>query len=315
MTVPEDFQDRLVAFLRDPVLPIVLIVVIALVLIWFARTSIHRIVKSVLDREVSEGTAQELSAVEVTKRVDTLGSLGSNVIQAFIVVIALLMILGELGIDIGPAVAGLGVVGIAVGFGSQSLVRDYFNGSLIMLENQFSRGDVVSVAGVTGTVEDFSLRTTTIRDLDGVVHTVPNGEIKVASNRTRVWARINQDVTVAYGTDIEKATTVVNEVGVEMAADPAWRRRVLEAPRVERVEALGEYGITLKVLGMVRATEQPAASGELRRRLLVAFAANGIEIPQAPARGARAEHRPRPVPGGRHDPPGPTQDELSADAD
>ena len=138
-----------------------------------------------------------------------------------------------------------------------------------MLENQFSRGDVVSVAGVTGTVEDFSLRTTTIRDLDGVVHTVPNGEIKVASNRTRVWARINQDVTVAYGTDIEKATTVVNEVGVEMAADPAWRRRVLEAPRVERVEALGEYGITLKVLGMVRATEQPAASGELRRRLLV----------------------------------------------
>ena len=160
-----------------------------------------------LDREVSEGTAQELSAVEVTKRVDTLGALGSNVVQAFIVVIALLMILGELGIDIGPAIAGLGVVGIAVGFGSQSLVRDYFNGSLIMLENQFSRGDVVSVAGVTGTVEDFSLRTTTIRDLDGVVHTVPNGEIKVASNRTRVWARINQDVTVAYGTDIEKATT------------------------------------------------------------------------------------------------------------
>ena len=90
-----------------------------------------------------------------------------------------------------------------------------------------------------------------------------------------------------------------------MAADPAWRRRVLEAPRVERVEALGEYGITLKVLGMVRATEQPAASGELRRRLLVAFAANGIEIPQAAARGARAQHRPRPVPGGRHDPPGP----------
>ena len=161
----------------------------------------------------------------------------------------------------------------------------------------------MSVAGVTGTVEDFSLRTTTIRDLDGVVHTVPNGEIKVASNRTRVWARINQDVTVAYGTDIEKATTVVNEVGVEMAADPAWRRRVLEAPRVERVEALGEYGITLKVLGMVRATEQPAASGELRRRLLVAFAANGIEIPRPQRVVLAPEHRPRPVPGGRHDPP------------
>jgi small conductance mechanosensitive channel len=315
MTVPEDFQDRLIAFLRDPVLPIVLIVVISLVLIWFARNSIHRIVKTVLDREVSEGTAQELSAVEVSKRVDTLGSLGSNVVQAFIAVIALIMILGELGLDIGPAIAGLGVVGIAVGFGSQSLVRDYFNGALIMLENQFNRGDVVSVAGVTGTVEDFSLRRTTIRDLDGVVHIVPNGEIKVASNRTRVWARINQDVTVAYGTDIEKATAVVNEVGAGMAADPDWRRRVLEAPRVERVEALGEYGITLKILGMVRATEQPAASGELRRRLLGAFSANGIEIPR-PQRVVLAPSPDLdPFEAGGTTLPGPTQEELSTDAD
>ena len=131
------------------------------------------------------------------------------------------MILGELDLDIGPAVAGLGVVGIAVGFGAQSIVRDYFTGALILVENQFSKGDVISIAGVSGTVEDFSLRRTTLRDLDGVVHTVPNGEIKVASNRTRVWARINLDVTVAYGTDIEKATRVVNDVGEAMAADPS----------------------------------------------------------------------------------------------
>ena len=170
------------------------------------RTFVHRTVTAVFDREVADGTARELSAVEIHKRIETLSTLGTNVIQAFVLIIALVMILGELGLDIAPAIAGLGVVGIAVGFGSQSLVRDYFNGSLILIENQFSRGDVISIAGVTGTVEEFSLRRTTIRDLDGIVHTVPNGEIKVASNRTRVWARINLDVTVAYGTDIERAT-------------------------------------------------------------------------------------------------------------
>ena len=159
------------------------------------------------------------------------------------------MILGTLGLDIGPAVAGLGVVGIAVGFGAQTLVRDYLNGSLILIENQFSKGDVVRLAGVAGTVEDFSLRRTTLRDIDGVVHTVPNGEIKVASNLTRVWARINQDVTVAYGTDIDKAIHVVDDVGRTMAEEADWKRRILEAPRVERVEALAEYGVTLKILG------------------------------------------------------------------
>ena len=181
------------------------IIIGALVLAWLARIFVHGIVKALLDREATEGTAQELSAVELRKRMDTLDSLGAHVLQAFIAVIATLMVLGQLGLDIGPAVAGLGVVGIAVGFGAQAFVRDYLNGALILIENQFAKGDVVQIAGVAGTVEDFSLRRTTLRDLDGVVHTVPNGEIKVASNLTRVWARINQDVTVAYGTDIDKA--------------------------------------------------------------------------------------------------------------
>ncbi len=150
-----------------------------------ARLFVHGIVKTLLDREATEGTAQELSAVELKKRMDTLDQLGGNVLQFLIVAIAGLMILGRLGLDIGPAVAGLGVVGIAVGFGAQSLVRDYLNGSLILIENQFAKGDVIRAAGVAGTVEDFTLRRTTLRDLDGVVHTVPNGEIKVASNLTR----------------------------------------------------------------------------------------------------------------------------------
>ena len=258
----------------------VLIVAVALLAIRLSTLAVHGIVKALMDREASEGTAQELSAVELQKRMATLDSLGANVLRAFIVVIAAVTMLDALGIEIGPAVAGLGIVGVALGFGAQHLVRDYLNGALILVENQFSKGDVVRLAGVAGTVEDFSLRRTTLRDLDGIVHTVPNGEITVASNLTRVWARVNIDVTVAYGTDVDTATTVVDEVGRAMAADPAWKRRVMEAPRVERVEALGEYGITLKILGTVRAPEQWAASGEVRKRLLAAFRQHGIEIPR-----------------------------------
>lgn len=256
------------------------IILVGLVAMRLARLFVHGIVKALLDREATEGTSQELSAVELKKRMDTLDALGSRVLQAFVVVIVGLMALGQLGLNIGPAIAGLGVVGIAVGFGAQALVRDYLTGALILVENQFGKGDVVRIAGVAGTVEDFSLRRTTLRDLDGVVHTVPNGEIKVSSNLTRVWSRVNQDVTIAYGTDIDKAIEVVDRVGREMTDDPIWKRRILEAPRVERVEALAEYGITLKILGSVRAAEQWSTAGELRKRLLAAFRDNGIELPR-----------------------------------
>jgi small-conductance mechanosensitive channel len=315
MPLSDDLRDQLLAWFRDPVLPIVLIVVIGLVVIRVASLFVHGVVKALLDRETTEGTAQELSAVEIRKRMDTLETLGTNVIRLFVFLIALVMILGELDLDIGPAIAGLGVVGIAVGFGTQSIVRDYFTGALILIENQYSKGDVVTIAGVSGTVEDFSLRRTTLRDLDGIVHTVPNGEVKVASNRTRVWARINQDVTVAYGTDIENATKVVNDVGLAMAADPEWRRRVMEPPHVERIEALGEYGITIKVLGLVRATEQWAASGELRKRLLAAFATHGIEIPRPQRVVLAREPSVDPFTPGGATLEGPTQDDLSAGTD
>jgi len=276
----EEPWSSALAILTDDLIPIAIVIVVAYAAVRLARLFVRGVVKALLDREASEGTAQELSAVELKKRMDTLDALGGRSLQALIVVIAALMILEEVGLNIAPAVAGLGVVGIAVGFGAQSLVRDYLNGALILVENQFGKGDVVRVAGVDGTVEDFTLRRTTLRDLDGVVHTVPNGEIKVASNLTRVWARINQDVVVAYGTDIDTAIDVVDKVGVAMAGDPTWKRRVLEAPRVERVESLGEYGITLKILGTVRAADQWAAAGDFRKRLLAAFKASGIEIPR-----------------------------------
>ncbi|HET9435310.1 MAG TPA: mechanosensitive ion channel family protein [Candidatus Limnocylindrales bacterium] len=299
--------SEIVAILREDGLAVIVIVVVALLVMRFGRLAIHGVVQALLDREATEGTAQELSAIEVRKRIDTLDHLGGNVLRFFVVIIAGIMVLGRLGLDVGPAIAGLGVVGIAVGFGAQSLVRDYLNGALILVENQFSKGDVVTVAGVTGTVEDFSLRRTTLRDLDGIVHTVPNGEIKVASNRTRTWARINQNVLVAFGTDIDKAIDVVESVGRQMAEDPIWKRRILEPPRVERVESIDELGITLKILGSVRAAEQWAASGEFRKLLLAAFAEHGIEIPRPHRVVFTGE-------GGTAvlSPDGPSQDELSS---
>lgn len=269
----------IVAALADHVVPILIVLVMAILIVRLSRPFIHGIVKALMDREASEGTAQELSAVELSKRMATIDSLGARVIRFFVIVVAGLMILRELGLDIGPAIAGVGIVGIAVGFGAQHLVRDYLNGALILIENQFSRGDTVRLAGIAGTVEDFSLRRTTLRDLDGTVHTIPNGEITVASNLTRTWARINEDIQVAYDSDIERVTRIVEAVGREMFDDPIWKRRVLEPPVVDRVQSFDESGVSLKVLGVVRAEDRWVAAGEFRRRLLAAFAAEGVEIP------------------------------------
>ncbi len=253
---------------------------VAAIVIRLAHTFVRGIALALLRRENVEGTAQELTAVELKKRQDTIEALAVNVIRFFVVVIAGLMILeAAFKLDVGPAIAGLGIAGIAIGLGTQHLVRDYLNGALILIENQYGKGDVVRIAGVSGTVEDFTLRRTTLRDGNGTVHTVPNGEITVASNLTRVFARVNQEVQVVYGTDIEQATAVVNQVGQELADDVKWGPRILEAPRVDQVSALGELGITLKIVGKVRASEQWAVGGELRKRLLAAFAESGIEIP------------------------------------
>ncbi|HEY8199446.1 MAG TPA: mechanosensitive ion channel domain-containing protein [Candidatus Limnocylindrales bacterium] len=259
-------------------LQLLLIAIATVIALRLSGIGVRAIISALLDREVAEGTAQELSAIEVAKRKATLEGLATTLLRVIILAIAFLMAMQAFHLDIGPAVAGLGIIGIAIGLGAQHLVRDYLAGAFVLIENQYARGDVVRIADVSGTVEDFSLRRTTLRDLDGTVHSVPNGLIGVASNLTRVWARINLDLTVAHGTDLEAASGVVNEIGRAMAADPAWKRRVLEAPRVDRVSSLAGEGVTLKILGSVRAADRWAATGELRKRIATAFAEQGIEI-------------------------------------
>jgi len=176
-------------------------------------------------------------------------------------------------------VAGLGIAGFALGFGAQYLIRDLIAGIFIILENQYRVGDVVRVADIGGLVEEITLRKTVLRDLDGIVHHVPNGEIRAASNFTRRFARVNLNVSVAYDTDLDHAISVINRIGQELAEDEKWRKVIKSPPQVLRVDNLGDSGIDIKILGDVKPMEQWAVMGELRLRIKKAFDAEGIEIP------------------------------------
>ena len=257
-------------------LQIGLIALAALAGFLILRGAVRVAMRHLLERRRAVAASGATPEAELERRVNTIGRLIVRLAGAVIGVIATLMALDLFGIDIGPAVAGLGVVGIAVGLGAQTLVRDWLAGIFIVLENQFSSGDVVRIAGVDGVVEDFSLRRTTLRDLDGTIHTVPNGQIIVASNMTRVWARISVDLPVDDGTDVERAGEIVERTAVAMQADPHWGPRLLGAPKVAPDETPAGGPGAIRVLAHVRATEQRAVGGELRERLAAALSDAGI---------------------------------------
>jgi small-conductance mechanosensitive channel len=259
-------------------LRIVLIVVAALAAFFVLRTAVRISIGHLLERRGSEAGAGVLSQAELERRVHTIGNLVVRVAGVVIGVIAVLMALQLFGIDIGPAVAGLGVVGIAVGLGAQSLVRDVLAGIFVVLENQYSAGDVVRIADVEGVVADFTLRRTILRDVDGTLHSVPNGQILVSSNMTRVWARVNLDITVAAGTDADRASEAIARAGDDLKADPEWGSRVLGPPGVIRVEAPSQGWVTLEVLAQVRASERWTVGEELRGRIVAALGGAGIEV-------------------------------------
>ena len=216
---------------------------------------------------------------EIQKRANTLSSVLITAGQVFIIVIAAFIILSELGINIGPILAGAGVIGIAIGFGAQSLVKDIIAGVFIITENQYRVGDVVKIADISGLVEQINLRRTMLRDLDGIVHVVPNGEIRVASNFTKEWSRVNLNISVSYGTDLDHAIAVINRVCQEMAQEPEWAPLIIKTPQVLRVDNLGDSGIDLKILGDTKPIRQWDVMGEIRKRVKKTFDEEGIEIP------------------------------------
>ncbi|MCH8064794.1 MAG: mechanosensitive ion channel family protein, partial [Chloroflexi bacterium] len=216
---------------------------------------------------------------EVEQRIDTLTQVIYRTVWFVAVVAGLITILPEFGINASALLAGAGLLGLAVGFGAQSLVKDMISGLFILVENQYGKGDVVSIAGVGGVVEDVNLRRTLLRDLDGTQHSVPNGEISVASNRTQVWSRTNIVIGVSYGDDLEQVFAVINRVGEEMAGDPAWSEAIISAPKVLGIDGFGDSSVDIRVLGDTLPGRQWDVTRELRLRLKTAFDAEGIEIP------------------------------------
>lgn len=213
-------------------------------------------------------------------REDTLKSIFSTTMTVFIWVIAGMLIIGEFNIDIGPLIASAGIAGIAIGFGAQSLVKDVVNGTFILLENQYRVGDVVEInQEVSGVVESFTMRVTVLRDLDGMKHYIPNGQIEIATNMTMEFSGINLDVGVGYDTDIEKLEKVINSVGKQISEDSKWKESIIEAPEFLRVDNFGDSSIVVKITGKTAPMQQWAVTGELRKQLKVAFDKNGIEIP------------------------------------
>ncbi|MEI8334476.1 MAG: mechanosensitive ion channel family protein [Chloroflexota bacterium] len=277
-TFDVDQSNALIAFLREKWFVLVFWTIVLLIAYRLARPFVHRLVLRLTVRATSraDGELADLSAAEAEKRAVTIEELISKTIRLGVLVVAFLVVLTIF--DLFPVVAGLGLVAAALTLAGQSIVLDYLMGVLILVEGQYFIGDWIAVVGVEGTVEEVNLRRTVIRDASGTVHSVSNGLIRTSSNLTRMYAGLNLDVIVAYDTDIDLATAVVDRVGREMAADPQWTGRLIDVPTLIRVGALGDLGITLKIGGRVKATDRWAAPGEFRKRLLAAFNAEGIRI-------------------------------------
>ena len=215
------------------------------------------------------------------QRAKTMGDLLKSVVTGVLVAIVGTMILSEVGVDIAPIIASAGIIGIALGFGAQSLVKDFLSGIFMIVEDQFGVGDVVDVGEATGTVEAVSLRVTRLRDVNGTVWYVPNGEILRVGNMSQNWARAVVDVSVGYGEDLARVKRVLTEVANGLWEDEEFRGLVIEQPEVTGVEMLAPGSVNLRIMMKTAPMEQWAVARELRQRIKARFDHEGIEIPYA----------------------------------
>jgi small-conductance mechanosensitive channel len=264
----------MIDWLRIHGLRIAIILIVGIIVYFIIQKVIPRVIKKTINIRM-----QGKSEIEIAKRSRTLSRVIGNTIGIFIGILVLFTILAEIGVNIGPALASLGILGLAVGFGAQSLVKDLINGLFILMENQYGIGDVVKIAGIAGLVEEINLRRTILRDLDGAVHYIPNSEISTVSNLTKEYSRVNMNISVAYNEDLDRVIEVINRVCAKMAEEKRWKRKLIKTPEVLRVDALGESGIEIKILGDTVPLAQWEIMGELRKRIKKEFDKEGIEIP------------------------------------
>jgi small-conductance mechanosensitive channel len=260
--------------LWDPALITLLRVVLIALAAWIGLGLMQR-----LTRLFGERITRGMDDGEQVKRAATLGRVFRYIAAVIVLVVATTLILSELGIAVAPILGAAGVIGLAVGFGAQSLVKDYFAGFFILLENQMRQGDIVDIAGKAGLVEEITLRYVRLRDYDGNVHFVSNGLITTVTNMSRGYAQSVVDVGVAYREDTDEAVAVMRETGAELRADPAFGPKILDELEIAGVDKWADSAVILRCRFKVRPLEQWNVRREFLRRLKKAFDARGIEIP------------------------------------
>ena len=221
----------------------------------------------------------ETSGLRAAQRAETIGALLKSIAAFAVWTAAAFMVLGELGLNLGPLIAGAGIVGVALGFGAQNLVRDFISGIFMLVEDQYGVGDLIDAGPATGTVEAVSLRTTRLRDIYGVVWHIPNGKIDRIGNKSQKWSRALLDVDVAYDTDIDVAGAVIKGALDEAWKSEEWSNVILEEPELWGAEDLGPDGITIRMVVKTLPSEQFKVARYLRARIKAALDEAGIEIP------------------------------------
>jgi small conductance mechanosensitive channel len=285
-------------FLFAKPLAIATVVVVAALVSWIVRRAISRFVGAMVgDQAAGRKLRRRLrsskvaavipsSALETRQyslraaaRAETLGAVLRSLASFVIWGIAIITILGELGIDLRALIAGAGLAGVALGFGAQSLVRDFLAGIFILIEDQYGVGDIVDVGDASGTVEEVTLRTTRIRDVSGTMWHVPNGQILRVANKSQQWARALLDLVVAHDTDVAAAEAVIKLTADEVWRDPNWSGQILEEPEVWGVERIGPEGVTIRLVVKTLPAKQFSLMRELRGRIKVALDDLGVTIP------------------------------------
>src|SRR5271166_2788793 len=273
--VLNDWGDDAFYFLRHQVPRILAVLVVAFIL--------SRLLK-LLAKHFSElSNRQDLPSAVRSQQIRTVSSVVYSIGLFIILFIAAMQVLALLGVNMGPLLASAGVAGLAIGFGAQTLVKDFINGFFILAENQYDIGDTVRIAGVQGVVENMTLRRTVLRDSDGTVHTVPSSDITVVSNLTRDWTQINLHVSVAYGADSERVIEVLKQVGEELCSDPSFADMIVATPDVAGIDKVTGNAVDYLMLVKAKPGSQFAVRRELQRRIKASFEKNHIE-PGDPSR-------------------------------